>query len=160
MSSAWDDKDEYGAVNPKIKKLREGYLLHRRMNQLEEKMERYERQLAKEYSDVWNPCQEKWFLGPQYSDGIASSAPQVDPVLDDWEEQVEYFDSVRMELVKDEAMLGKYVAVKNRKVIDSDDDEAALLKRIDSQFPNDVVLIEKVALAERVVNLPSPRVLP
>lgn len=53
---------------------------------------------------------------------------------------------------------GEYVAVFQGQLIDHDQDETALLRRLDAQYPNDVVLMKKVRpLPEPVLHFRSPR---
>ncbi len=83
---------------------------------------------------------------------------EVDADTAKWREELAFFDGIREELAKDERYCGKYVAVKDKQVIDADVDEVRLTERIDEKFPDDVVLIAGVGPEDPVVELPSPEV--
>lgn len=53
---------------------------------------------------------------------------------------------------------GEYVAVFNGQLVDHDSDELTLFRRIDSIFPNDIVLLKRVVpLPEPELRVRSPR---
>jgi hypothetical protein len=53
---------------------------------------------------------------------------------------------------------GKYVAIHQGRLIDQDRDELALLRRLDAQYPDDVVLMKQVRpLPEPELRFRSPR---
>ncbi len=53
--------------------------------------------------------------------------------------------------------VGRWVAIKDGQVIDSDVDEGALLKRVRAQFPDEVIYFEQVLLdsPHRIVDIPG-----
>lgn len=54
----------------------------------------------------------------------------------------------------------EYVAIFNGQLIDHDSDELALLRRLDAQYPDDIVLMRKVlAKPEPDIRLRSPRLI-
>ena len=56
---------------------------------------------------------------------------------------------------------GQYVAIYHGQLIDYDRDETALLRRLDADYPSQVVLMKRVeALPQRVLRFRSPRLLP
>lgn len=55
---------------------------------------------------------------------------------------------------------GEYVAIFNGQLIDHDSDELALLRRLDVQYPDDIVLMRKVsAEPEPDLRMRSPRLI-
>jgi hypothetical protein len=53
---------------------------------------------------------------------------------------------------------GEFVAVFDGKLIDHDPDELALMRRIDTRYPNEVVLLKRVRpMPERELRILSPR---
>jgi hypothetical protein len=55
---------------------------------------------------------------------------------------------------------GEYVAIFNGQLIDHDSDELALLRRLDAQYPDDIVLMRKVsAEPEPDLRMRSPRLI-
>ena len=56
---------------------------------------------------------------------------------------------------------GEYVAIYQGQLIDHDRDELALLRRLDAQYPNEVVLMKQVRpLPEPELRFRSPRLVP
>ena len=74
-----------------------------------------------------------------------------------WLEILSSYSEFKQTLVNDPKYKGKYVAIKDMKVIDFDDDEFALAGRINKKYPRDIILIEKVGEEKPVVHLRSPR---
>jgi hypothetical protein len=52
-------------------------------------------------------------------------------------------------------MRSKFVAIRQHEVIDTDVDGFVLARRVGKKFPGQVVLIEKVELTDRRIELPS-----
>jgi len=75
-----------------------------------------------------------------------------------WEKELAYFQDVKQKLVEDGKYINQYVAVKNKKIIDSDKDEIRLVRRINEAYPHEVVLIAKVDEQEDIGVVRSPRV--
>ncbi len=76
----------------------------------------------------------------------------------EWKEQVAFFDGAVENLVSDARYEGRYVAVKGRRVIDSDANDLELAKRMARRHPGEVVLIAKVDTRARRAEVPSPEV--
>ncbi len=79
-----------------------------------------------------------------------------DPDTRKWREELAFFNRIREELAKDERYSCKYVAVKDKQVIDSDVDDLRLTERMDEEYPSDVVLIARVGADTPAGELPSP----
>ncbi len=75
-----------------------------------------------------------------------------------WGEELSFFNSIKGKLWEDEAYRDKFVAIRDKKVIDSDLDDFKLVKRINKKYPSEVVLIAKVEMGMRVAKIPSPRI--
>lgn len=75
-----------------------------------------------------------------------------------WEKELAYFQRAKDDLLKDSKYTNKFIAIRNKKIIDSDTDEFKLVRRINKAHPDEVVLIAKVDDDERVAELRSPRV--
>ena len=79
-----------------------------------------------------------------------------DPEMSKWAEELAFFNSIQEDLLTDKAYKNKYVAIKDKKLIDSDADDFRLVERIDSKYPNDVVLVVKVEADVPIAEIPSP----
>lgn len=86
--------------------------------------------------------------------GIHAFAPG-NPVYDRWAAQVEYFQSIRGKLMAEPGMPGKFVAIRDNSVVDSDADEYALANRMYQRFPGEGVLVARVQAEDPVVELPG-----
>lgn len=75
-----------------------------------------------------------------------------------WETEFSHFQSAKQKLVEDGTYLNKYVAIKNKKIIDSDKNEIRLVRRINKTYPDEVVFIAKVDEKESIGVVRSPRV--
>jgi len=71
-----------------------------------------------------------------------------------WEAAVSYFGRAR--LWEDERYRGKYLAIKDKKVVDCDADRFRLARRMAERLPGQRVLIAKAEKEPPVVELPSP----
>jgi hypothetical protein len=81
-----------------------------------------------------------------------------DPSTRKWAEAVERFRAAKPALLADPRYRERHVAMKNGRVVDSDDDEWALLERVNQTHRGESVLIAHVTATPRVVHLPSPKV--
>ncbi len=79
-----------------------------------------------------------------------------DPHIRKWREELDNFKSVRDKLIAEPRYAGRFVAMRNRQVVDSDTDEFRLARRISGKYPREVVLIAKVTDVETIHELPSP----
>ncbi|MFN0196104.1 MAG: hypothetical protein ACKVT0_05120 [Planctomycetaceae bacterium] len=77
-----------------------------------------------------------------------------------WQEDADYFESIRSNLWNDKDYRGKYVALREKEVIDVDDDKFQLARRVMRQYPADVVFVAKVQIESQVVEVPSPEIGP
>lgn len=75
-----------------------------------------------------------------------------------WKEELEFFNSIKRELLEDKTYRNKFVAIKDKKLIDSDIDNLRLVKRVNEKYRNEVVLIVKVEIGSPVAEIPSPEV--
>jgi hypothetical protein len=76
--------------------------------------------------------------------------------LKKWESEVHFFKRVKNDLLKDPKLRGKFIAIKDHKIIDRDRDEFKLAKRIQAQFPAQAVLIVKVEKEPPEYEITSP----
>ncbi len=79
-----------------------------------------------------------------------------DPHIRKWREELDFFKSVRDRLIADPRYAGRFVAMWNGQVVDSDTDNFRLARRISGKYPREVVLIAKVTDEEPIHELPSP----
>lgn len=85
-------------------------------------------------------------------------ADKPDLRYEEWKEEVGFFDGAVENLVNDARYKGRYVAVKGRRVIDSDANDLELAKRMARLHPGEVVLIARVDTRARRAEVPSPEV--
>jgi hypothetical protein len=77
--------------------------------------------------------------------------------LDRWRLAAAYFDSIQPELSKDPRYDGKFIALQDKSIIDSDADEFQLARRVLPRYPDDVIDISKVQHDEcETFEVPSP----
>lgn len=89
-------------------------------------------------------------------EGLELKDTEVDADTAKWREELAFFDRIRDELAGEQRYCGKYVAVKDKHVIDVDVDDVKLTQRMDEKYPFDVVLIARVGADDPVGELPSP----
>ena len=75
-----------------------------------------------------------------------------------WKDEVAFFDGAVGDLVNDPRYKGRYVAVKERQIIDSDASDLELAKRMARLHRGEFVLIAKVDTRARCVEGPSPEI--
>jgi len=86
------------------------------------------------------------------------SRVQVDPELTEWRQQVLFYKRIQKKLLKDPSLLGKYVAIKDKTIIDSDICKFALARRVFQEYPSATILITKVERKSLVADIPSPEI--
>jgi len=88
-----------------------------------------------------------------------ANPPQVpgpgDRLYDAWWSEVQYFFSVRERLHNDPDLRSKYVAIYHHEVIAVHTDQFELSRKMGKLHPGEVVLVTKVELETRRVELPS-----
>lgn len=77
-----------------------------------------------------------------------------------WRNEMAHFERIKAKLWKDRQYRHKYVAIRQRTILDVDDDKFRLAKRVKQQFADEVVFIGQVQISARVVELPSPEIGP
>lgn len=76
------------------------------------------------------------------------------PEHDKMQREVDYFDSHLAELWAQYP--NQYVAIKDQQVVDFDDKQSTLFRRIDYSYPNEIVMVRKVTgQPEREIRLRS-----
>ena len=83
-----------------------------------------------------------------------------DAEIQAWRNEMAHFDRIKVKLWKDRRYRHKYVAIRQRAIVDVDDDKFRLAKRVKQQFADQVVFIGNVQISARVVELPSPEIGP
>jgi len=73
---------------------------------------------------------------------------------EEWRAQVEYFESIREQLLEDER--NRFVAIHDGEVVGSGDNKFALGDEMDLRFPDQVVLITLVTEHPRKITIRSP----
>ena len=77
-----------------------------------------------------------------------------------WRNAVDYFETIKPGLWKDKNYRHRYVAIRQQKLIDVDDDKFPLVQRVRQQHPDDVVFVAKVERMPPVAEIPSPEIGP
>ncbi len=75
-------------------------------------------------------------------------------------EEAAYFRSIVKRLLNDATYREAFVAIKDQKIIDSDQDEIALVERICQANPDDVVFVGRVAVETPTFDMSSPELSP
>lgn len=91
---------------------------------------------------------------------LPPSTGEIDLEFRKWEEELSFFNSVKNKLFENIDYKNKFIAIKDKKVVDSDLDNFRLVKRINKKYPDEVVLIIKVEMGVPVAEIPSPEVSP
>ena len=88
----------------------------------------------------------------------AFPAFDVNPERDQMDEEQAAYARLRESLLMTHE--GQYVAIHGGELVDADVDQAALLRRIDARFPNDVVHLRRVTREpDRELRIYSPRLI-
>lgn len=77
------------------------------------------------------------------------------PDYERWRSEVQFFLDNRKKLWDQPDLRSKFIATRNHEIVDKDEDEFVLAERVGSRFPHDVVVISKVELTDRVIQLPD-----
>ena len=85
-----------------------------------------------------------------------SATGEEDLELKKWEDDLGYFQAMKARLLTDGTYRDKYIAIRDKKIIDSDVDHFRLARRVNEQYPYQAVLIARVEPDERVAEIPSP----
>jgi len=72
------------------------------------------------------------------------------------EDELKFFRARVERWLSDKNLAGKFVAIKDHQIIDSDSDDFRLARKIEAQFPSQVVLIVKVEKEIPEYELSSP----
>lgn len=87
---------------------------------------------------------------------ILKCFPEPEIHMANWNRELAHFKKMKNHLLKDVKYGGKFVAIKEAKIIDSDLDDLRLAKRIDQKYPDEVVLIVKAEEEFPSIEEPSP----
>ncbi len=82
------------------------------------------------------------------------------PDIRKWRDELAFFHRSLSELLEDGRFAGRFVAIRDRQVVDSDDDDVTLVKRMHEKYAGDVVLVAKVEGARPLAEWPSPELRP
>nr|MDO8110775.1 hypothetical protein [Candidatus Sigynarchaeota archaeon] len=69
--------------------------------------------------------------------------------------ELKRFAKMKQELLQDPRYREKFIAMKNGVILETGDDELDLAEKVQSQFPDQVILVKKVTVEEDRVDLPS-----
>lgn len=72
--------------------------------------------------------------------------------------ELKHFMRIKAELLADERYRGRFVAMKDKQIIDVGDDEFDLAIKLGKTHPGAVILIRRVTSENVVYDLPSPEV--
>jgi hypothetical protein len=78
--------------------------------------------------------------------------------VNNWAKELQFFDSIKAQLLSDPLLTNRFVAIKDQKVIDHDIDKLMLARRINEKFAYQSVLIVKVQRSFPFAEVPSPEV--
>ncbi len=90
--------------------------------------------------------------------GHAPDGEDEDPDMKKWRQELAFFREHRLEMLRDAKSTGRFVAVRNGRIVDSDDDDFALVKRARKAYPGEVVLVVRADGSVPTVELPSPEI--
>lgn len=133
------------------------YILPIKVSELEEKMKEIEKRTGFIYKSIVSETHKAISPEEKYKK-IQDLFPisSTDWEFKKWEGELNFFNSMKSKLLQDKRYRDKFVAIKGKEIIDSDIDDFRLVKRIDEGYPNDVVLVIKVAEKISVAEIPSP----
>ena len=76
-----------------------------------------------------------------------------------WEREVEHFEQNK-DKIREEYGETTYVAIRNQEIIDYDEDEFALVKRMNREYPDNNILIQSVKHAEETyIEMPDGKLI-
>lgn len=155
-------KDYESPVWEELKKsITRDYVISMAVNKLEERIRRIEESPEFIYKSVFRELSKT--LSPEEEYKKIQMLPigeEEDLEFKKWEEEIRFFNSIKRKLLEDKVYRNKFVAIKDKKLIDSDIDNFRLVKRINKKYPNEVVLVVRVEMGMRVAKIPSPRIMP
>lgn len=98
-------------------------------------------------------------LSPVHEIGIEDARSESESTkLQKWREELDYFKSKKAEWLENQEYRDKYIALKDKMIVDSDVDNFDLVRRIRAKYPEEVVLIAKVTKDVRQLKLRSPKI--
>ena len=72
------------------------------------------------------------------------------------EREYKYFFRIKNELLQNKKYLDKYVAINNQEIIDCDENQIKLAKRVYKKYPGETILLEKVSDIEDIEIIETP----
>lgn len=94
------------------------------------------------------------------NESVCDVSHRDDADMQAWQDDADFFESIRSSLWQDKTYRQKYVAIRQQQVVDVDDDKFGLALRVARQYPADVVFIAQVQREAQVVEVPSPEIEP
>ena len=85
-----------------------------------------------------------------------SASLQFDSEMDQWHEQVLFFEAHHHHFLQDQKLTGKYIAIKDKTIIDRDVSDLVLVRRVQAHFPDKVVLVVKIENRSPIMEIPAP----
>lgn len=73
--------------------------------------------------------------------------------MDEWQEQVNFFKTNKETFLQDASLLGKFIAIKNKTIIDNDTNKHNLIRRIQQQYTGEIVVVFKVEKETPIVEI-------
>jgi hypothetical protein len=134
------------------------YAITMRVSKLEERIKRIEESSEFIYKSVFSKPYKTILPDEEYKNIQMLPISKEDWEFSKWREELDFFNSMKKKLLKDKVYRNKFVAIKDKKLIDSDIDNFRLVKRVNKKYHNDVVLIVKVEKGIRMAEIPSPEV--
>ena len=133
-----------------------------RLNQLEEKVQAIHERIYRE-SQIGKASlseAEYGFSAEEQYEKATNLMPitEIDREFEKWHGELSFFNSTKKDLLENKSFRNKFVAIKDKKLIDVDIDKFRLVKRVSEKHPNGVVLIAKVEMGVAVAEIPSPEV--
>lgn len=153
-------EDYKSPIREELKKgIFKDYIIWRKISELEERIKMKEEGSGFIYKSV--PRETSKTISPEEEyERLKALLPisEEDWEFRKWREELDFFNSIKKELLTNKAYRNKFVAIKDKKVIDYDIDKFRLIKRVNKKYRNEVVLIVKVERGVPVAEIPSPEV--
>ncbi|HUO11001.1 MAG TPA: hypothetical protein VM008_22060 [Phycisphaerae bacterium] len=94
----------------------------------------------------------KWTPSPKRS---PKRRRRITASLRHWRQAVAFYDRNKSRLLKDRRYRGKFIAIRHNRLVDVDDNESTLAKRLFLRFPDQIFFVKQVLRVEPIYEVPS-----